>query len=254
MVVHFIGVGPGAEDLITIRGKNLINKSPICMYAGSLISKKILKLCPKNVIIKNTAYMDLNQILNEFKKAHQKNLNISRLHSGDLSIWSAAGEQIRLLKKEKIPFTITPGVPSFAAASAVIGKELTLPGVSQSVILTRTGGRATPMPESEEIENMAKTHATLVIHLSIQNLNYLVEKLSPYYGYDCPISVLYKVSFPEQKIYSGTLKSIEKIVPKTIKRTALIIVGKVLDHDQFDNSSLYSKNYKRRYRKNIKNE
>ena len=249
MTIHFIGVGPGSEDLLTIRGKKLINESPICMYAGSLVSKKILDFCPKNAVKKNTAYMDLDKIFYEFKKAEKKKLNISRLHSGDLSIWSAIGEQIRLLKKEKIPYTITPGVPSFAAASAIIEKELTLPGISQSLILTRTSGRATQMPESESIELMAKTGATLAIHLSIQNLKELIEKLSPFYGEDCPISILYKISHPDQKIFMGTLKNIERRVPKSIKRTALIIVGKVLDSEKFENSSLYSKNYKRRYKK-----
>ena len=249
MTIHFIGVGPGSADLLTIRGMKFIKQSPICLYAGSLVSKKILDFCPKNVVKKNTAYMDLNKIFDEFKKAEKKKLDVSRLHSGDLSIWSAIGEQIRLLKKEKISYTITPGVPSFAAASAVIGKELTLPGVSQSVILTRTSGRATPLPKSENIEQMAKTKATLAIHLSIQNLKELIGKLLPFYGEECPISVLYKISHPDQKIYSGTLKNIEGIVPNSITRTALILVGEVLSSSNFDNSSLYSKNYKRRYKK-----
>ena len=254
MTVHFIGVGPGAEDLLTIRGKKLINKSPICMYAGSLISKKILKFCTKDAVIKNTAYMNLEQILSEFKKAEKKKLDISRLHSGDLSIWSAMGEQIRILEREKISYTVTPGIPSFSAASAVIGKELTLPGISQSLILTRTKGRASPMPESEEIEEMAKTGSTMAIHLSIQNLDYLVKKLMPYYGENCPVSVLYKVSLPEQKIYTGTLNNIENLIPKSIKRTALIIVGKVLESNDFSDSSLYSKNYQRRFKKKTSDE
>ena len=249
MTIHFIGVGPGSADLLTIRGQRFIKKSPICLYAGSLVSKKILDYCPKNVIKKNTAYMDLDKIMNEFKKAENKKLDVSRLHSGDLSIWSAMGEQIRLLKKERISYTITPGVPSFAAASAVIEKELTLPGISQSVILTRSSGRASPLPESEKIEYMAKTKATLAIHLSIQNLKELIDKLLPFYGEDCPISVLYKISHPDQRIYSGTLKDIKRLVPKSITRTALILVGKVLDSSEFDNSSLYSKHYKRRYKK-----
>ena len=249
MTIHFIGVGPGSADLLTIRGQKLIKKSPICLYAGSLVSKKILDYCPKNVIKKNTAYMDLDKIFDEFKKAEKKKLDVSRLHSGDLSIWSAIGEQIRLLKKEKIPYTITPGVPSFAAAAAVIEKELTLPGISQSVILTRTSGRASPVPKSENIEHMAKTKATLAIHLSIQNLKDLIDKISPFYGNDCPIIVLYKISHPDQRIYSGTLKNIVKLVPKSVTRTALIIVGKVLSSSKFDNSNLYSKHYKRRYKK-----
>ena len=249
MTIHFIGVGPGSADLLTIRGQRFIKKSPICLYAGSLVSKKILDYCPKNVIKKNTAYMDLDKIFDEFKKAEKKKLDVSRLHSGDLSIWSAIGEQIRLLKEEKIPYTITPGVPSFAAAAAVIEKELTLPGISQSVILTRTSGRASPVPKSENIEHMAKTKATLAIHLSIQNLKDLIDKISPFYGNDCPIIVLYKISHPDQRIYSGTLKNIVKLVPKSVTRTALIIVGKVLGSSKFDNSSLYSKHYKRRYKK-----
>ena len=249
MTIHFIGVGPGSADLLTIRGQRFIKKSPICLYAGSLVSKKILDYCPKNVIKKNTAYMDLDKIFDEFRKAEKKKLDVSRLHSGDLSIWSAIGEQIRLLKNANIAYTITPGVPSFAAASAVIEKELTLPGVSQSVILTRTSGRATPLPESENIERMAKTKATLAIHLSIQNLKVLIGKLLPFYGEECPISILYKISHPDQKIYTGTLKNIESKVPNSITRTALILVGKVLSSSNFDNSNLYSKNYKRRYKK-----
>ncbi|MEL7091199.1 MAG: SAM-dependent methyltransferase, partial [Pseudomonadota bacterium] len=171
MTVHFIGAGPGAPDLLTLRGRDLIASCPVCLYAGSLVPEAILSHCPDGARIINTAPMDLDQIMAEIAAAHAKGQDIARLHSGDLSVWSAMGEQLRRLRSSDIPFTVTPGVPSFAAAAAALGTELTLPGIAQSVILTRTPGRASAMPSGETLTNFAATGATLAIHLSIGQLD-----------------------------------------------------------------------------------
>lgn len=249
MTIHFIGAGPGATDLITVRGRELIASCPVCLYAGSLVPEALLQYCPKDARIIDTAPMHLDQIEAEFVAAYEKNLDVARLHSGDLSLWSAMGEQLRRLKKLGIPYTITPGVPSFAAAAAALGQELTLPEVAQSVVLTRTSGRASAMPETESLEAFAKTGATLAIHLSIHALPELVQKLTPLVGGDCPVAVVYRASWPEEKIFRGTLATIEKMMGDAPpERTALIIVGKVLAETDFRESALYDAEYKRRYR------
>lgn len=248
MTVHFIGAGPGAADLLTLRGRDLIASSPVCLYAGSLVPTAVLDHCPDDVRLVNTAPLDLDQIIAEIRTAHQNGLDVARLHSGDLSVWSAMGEQLRRLRAENIPFSVTPGVPSFAAGAAVLGAELTLPGVSQSVVLTRTNGRASSMPDGESLENFAKTGATLALHLSIQNLDDTVARLIPYYGADCPVAVIFRATWPDQKIMRGNLGNIgTKIVPE-VTRTALILVGHVLDSYEFDESCLYAPDYDRRYR------
>ena len=178
MTVHFIGAGPGAADLLTLRGRNLIAGCPVCLYAGSLIPEEILSHCPTGARIINTAPLDLDAIIAECKAATDAGQDVARLHSGDLSVWSAMGEQLRRLRAEQIPVTITPGVPSFAAAAAALGTELTLPGLAQSVVLTRTPGRASAMPDTETLENFARTKATLAIHLSVYNLAQVVATLT----------------------------------------------------------------------------
>ena len=248
MTVHFIGAGPGAADLLTLRGRDIVASCPVCLYAGSLVPKEILSHCPKNAKIINTAPMDLDSIVAEIKQADQKGLDTARLHSGDLSLWSAMGEQLRRLRAEGIAVTITPGVPSFAAAAAALGHELTLPGLAQSVILTRTPGRASSMPDGETLENFAKTGATLAIHLSIHNLSKAILQLSPFYGSDCPVAVVFRASWPDQQIIRSDLANIERDMPQGIERTALILVGRTLRAEGFEESCLYASDYDRRFR------
>lgn len=248
MTVHFIGAGPGAPDLITLRARDLIASCPVCLYAGSLVPEAILGHCPDGARIINTAPMDLDQIMAEIEAAHAAGHDIARLHSGDLSVWSAMGEQLRRLRSSNIPFTVTPGVPSFAAAAAALGTELTLPGIAQSVILTRTPGRASSMPAGETLTNFAATGATLAIHLSIGQLDQVVEDLSPAYGPDCPVAIVYRASWPDQRIIHATLATLHDAVDPQISRTALILVGPVLGADSFDESCLYAPSYDRRYR------
>ncbi|HEY8009301.1 MAG TPA: precorrin-4 C(11)-methyltransferase [Methylocella sp.] len=249
MTVHFIGAGPGAPDLITLRGRDLIAGSPVCLYAGSLVPRALLEHCPKNARIIDTASMSLDEIGAEFLRAHRAAADVARLHSGDLSIWSALGEQIRVLEQLSIPYTITPGVPAFAAAAAALGVELTLPEVAQSLVLTRTQGRASSMPEHEKLASFAATRTTLAIHLSIHAIAQVVAELVPHYGADCPVAIVFRASWPDQRIIRGTLDSIPKELNKApMERTALIIVGQVLASSDFRASALYDKDYQRRFR------
>lgn len=248
MTVHFIGAGPGAADLLTLRGRDLIAACPVCLYAGSLVPEEILQHCPKGARIVNTAALDLDAIIAEIRTADEAGLDVARLHSGDLSVWSAMGEQLRRLRAEGIDFTITPGVPSFAAAAATLGTELTLPGLAQSVVLTRTPGRASSLPEGETLTNFAATGATLAIHLSIHNLANTVADLLPAYGANCPVAVVYRASWPDEKLIRATLGTIEAELGDGIERTALILVGPALAGEGFDESCLYAPDYDRRYR------
>ncbi|WP_299153324.1 precorrin-4 C(11)-methyltransferase [uncultured Tateyamaria sp.] len=248
MTVHFIGAGPGAPDLLTLRGRDLIAASPVCLYAGSLVPEAVLGHCAADARVVNTAAMDLDDIMAEITTAHAKGHDIARLHSGDLSVWSAMGEQLRRLKTANIPFTVTPGVPSFSAAAAALGAELTLPGIAQSVVLTRTPGRASSMPAGETLSNFAATGATLAIHLSIGNLDQVVTDLTPAYGADCPVAVVYRASWPDQQVIMATLDTLHNAMDDSISRTALILVGRVIGADGFDESCLYAPDYDRRYR------
>ncbi len=248
MTVHFIGAGPAAADLITLRGRDLIAACPVCLYAGSLVPDEILSHCPEGARIVNTAPLDLDAIVAECKAATKAGQDVARLHSGDLSVWSAMGEQIRRLKTEGIPVSVTPGVPSFAAAAAALGTELTLPGLAQSVVLTRTPGRASTMPEGETLANFAATGATLAIHLSIGNAENVVNDLTPHYGADCPVAVVYRASWPDQQIIRTTLSNMLTDVPEHVTRTALILVGPALAGEGFEESCLYATDYDRRYR------
>lgn len=248
MTVHFIGAGPGAPDLLTLRGRDLIAASPVCLYAGSLVPAAILGHCPPDARVVNTAAMDLEQIMAEITTAHAGGHDIARLHSGDLSVWSAMGEQLRRIKAAGIPFTVTPGVPSFAAAAAALGAELTLPGIAQSVVLTRTAGRASSMPPGETLSNFAATGATLAIHLSIGNLAQVITDLTPAYGADCPVAVVYRASWPDQQVIHATLATLEEAMDAGISRTALILVGRAIGAEGFDDSCLYAPDYDRRYR------
>lgn len=249
MTVHFIGAGPGAADLITVRGRDLIASCPVCLYAGSLVPEEMLRWCPAGAKIINTAPLHLDIIEAEFTDAHEKGLDVARLHSGDLSVWSAMGEQIRRLQRLGIPYTVTAGVPSFAAAAAALAQELTLPEVAQSLVLTRTGGRASAMPEGETLTVFARTGATMAVHLSIHALDKVVAEVAPILGNDCPVAVVYRASWPDEKIIRATLGTIEKLLEnKEIERTALIIIGRALAETNFRESALYDAEYHRRYR------
>jgi len=249
MTVHFIGAGPGAPDLITVRGRELIARCPVCLYAGSLVPKGLLEYCPPGARVVDTAPMSLDEIVSEFRRATELGQDVARLHSGDLSIWSALGEQLRRLEDAGIAYTVTPGVPAFAAAAAALGQELTLPELAQTVVLTRTSGRASAMPPGEDLKAFAATGATLAIHLSIHVLDKVVAELTPFYGADCPAAVIYRVSWPDERLIRGTLASISREVARQpIERTALILVGKVLSARDFRDSALYDAAYERRFR------
>jgi precorrin-4/cobalt-precorrin-4 C11-methyltransferase len=250
MTVHFVGAGPGAADLLTLRGRDIIAACPVCLYAGSLVPEAVLAHCPPGARIINTAPLSLDQIIEEIARADAARQDVVRLHSGDLSVWSAMGEQMRRLRALGIPVTVTPGVPSFAAAAAALGAELTLPGLAQSVVLTRTPGRASSMPEGETLANFARTGATLAIHLSIHNLAQVVAELTPDYGADCPVAVVYRASWPDQQIVRATLSTIGAAMGDGVERTALILVGPALAAEGFGESRLYSADYDRRFRPN----
>jgi len=249
MTVHFIGAGPGASDLITLRGRDLIARCPVCLYAGSLVPPELLSYCPQGARILDTASFDLDRIVAEFERAYAAHEDVARLHSGDLSIWSALGEQTRRLDALGIPYTITPGVPAFAAAAAALGHELTLPEIGQSLVLTRMPGRASAMPGGETLEAFAKTGTTLAIHLAIHALDDIVATLTPIYGADCPVAIVYRASWPDERILRGTLGSILRDMATTsIERTAIILVGRVLQAEDFRDSALYDAQYRRRFR------
>ena len=249
MTIHFIGAGPGAPDLITVRGRDLVARCPVCLYAGSLVPPEIVALAPAAASVVDTAPLDLDEIEAEFVAAERAGLDVARLHSGDLSVWSALGEQLRRLSRLGIPYTITPGVPAFAAAAEVLGQDLTLPELAQSIVLTRTSGRASAMPESEALEQFAATRATLCVHLSIHVLADVVRRVTPHYGSDCPVAVVYRATWPDQRVIRATLASIvAEIEASPLERTALIIVGRVLGADSFRESALYSADYQRRFR------
>lgn len=249
MTVHFIGAGPGAPDLLTLRGARLIAACPVCLYAGSLVPAEIVALAPPGARIVDTAPLSLDEIMAEIVKAHAEGKDITRLHSGDLSIWSALGEQMRRLDALQIDYTVTPGVPAFAAAAAVLRRELTLPGLAQTLVLTRTSGRASPMPEGETLEAYAATGATLAIHLSIHALDDVVERLLPHYGPDCPAAIVYRASWPDERAIEARLGSlIDALHGNPIERTALILVGPSLGAADFRDSALYDVDYQRRFR------
>jgi precorrin-4/cobalt-precorrin-4 C11-methyltransferase len=249
MTVHFIGAGPGAADLITLRGADLIARCPVCLYAGSLVNPEILRLCPARARIIDTAPMSLEEIVAAFVAADRAGEDVARLHSGDLSVFSAVGEQLRRLDALGVPYTLTPGVPAFAAAAAALKRELTLPEVSQSLVLTRTSGRASAMPPRETLTAFAATGATLVLHLSIQALARVVEELTPNYGADCPAAIVIRASWPDERIVRATLGTLmAAVADNPPERSALILVGPVLGAEDFRDSALYNARYRRRFR------
>jgi len=249
MTVHFIGAGPGAADLITVRGRDLLARCPVCLYAGSIVPPDLLRHCPADARLVDTAPMSLDEIEAEYVAAHEAGEDVARLHSGDLSVWSAVAEQIRRLEARGIPYTLTPGVPSFAAAAAALGRELTIPEVAQSLVLTRVSGRASKMPGGETLAAFGATGATLAIHLAIHALDKVVAELTPLYGADCPVAIVVRASWPDERVLRGTLADIEaKVAAEPIERTALILVGRSLGVRDFRESALYDAGYQRRFR------
>ena len=249
MTVHFIGAGPGAADLITLRGRDLIARCPVCLYAGSLVPPALLEHCPSGARIVDTAALDLDAIEVEYVAAHQAGHDVARLHSGDLSIWSALAEQMRRLDRLGIPYDVTPGVPAFAAAAAALQSELTVPALAQSVVLTRTSGRASRVPERETLAAFAATGATLAIHLSIHALEHVVAELTPFYGFDCAAAVVARASWPDERVVRATLGTlVEAMAADPVERTALILVGRALAAEDFRESALYDPDHRRRFR------
>ncbi len=242
MTVYFIGAGPGDPELITLKAQRLIRACPVCLYAGSLVPEAIIKQAPKDAIIRDTATMTLQDTHAIIKTASAKNQDVARVHSGDPSLYGAIAEQIRLLKADGIDYQIIPGVPAYAAAAAVLGQELTIPEIAQSIVLTRMSMQSTSMPSGETLDNFARTGATLAIHLAIRNMREIERVLTPYYGGDCAVVVAYRVGWPDQLILRGTLSTIRDLVRKAkITRTALILVGPALDDSLhgFKDSALY---------------
>ncbi|QHF03119.1 precorrin-4 C(11)-methyltransferase [Pseudomonas asturiensis] len=238
MTVFFIGAGPGDPELITVKGQRLIRSCPVIIYAGSLVPVAVLE-GNQAVQVVNSAALHLKQIIDLIKEAHAQGHDVARVHSGDPSLYGAIGEQIRHLRELGIPFEIIPGVTATAACAALLGTELTLPDISQSVILTRYADK-TSMPPGEELASLAQHRATMAIHLGVNHLHRIIEELVPHYGADCPIAVVHRASWPDQDWVQGTLADIEeKVQTKGFRRTALIVVGRVLANDTFSDSSLY---------------
>jgi precorrin-4/cobalt-precorrin-4 C11-methyltransferase len=240
MTVHFIGAGPGAPDLITLRGLKLIQCCPVCLYAGSLVPKEIVAAAPADALVLDTAPMHLDEIIGHISRAHELGQHVARVHSGDPSLYGAIAEQMRRLDELNIPYDVTPGVPAFAAAAAALKTEFTLPEVAQTVILTRTSMQSSAMPPGEELEKLGASRATLAIHLSVRNIPYIQRSLIPHYGAECPVIVAFRVGWPDELFIHGTLEDIaRKVRDEKLTRTALILVGHVLGHKSFKDSALY---------------
>ncbi|TKJ33450.1 precorrin-4 C(11)-methyltransferase [Blastococcus sp. CCUG 61487] len=241
MTVHFIGAGPGAADLVTVRAARLIASAPVCLYAGALVPRELLDTAPEGARLVDTADLDLDQITAELLAAHEAGLDVARLHSGDPSVYSAMAEQMRRLDAHGVPYDVVPGVPAFAAAAAALKRELTVPGVGQTVVLTRTSARSTPMPAGEELAAYAATGATLVLHLAVQRLGELAPQLAEHYGTDGPVAVVARASRDDELVLRGTLADIAAQVEAAgVRRTAVVVVGPVLTAGQFPDSHLYS--------------
>jgi precorrin-4/cobalt-precorrin-4 C11-methyltransferase len=241
VTVYFIGAGPGAEDLITVRGLRLIERAPVCLYAGSLVPEQLLCSCPPGCEPVDTARMSLDEITARLVEAHRAGHDVARLHSGDPSIFSAVAEQARRLDAAGVPYEIVPGVPAFAAAAAALRRELTVPGIGQTVVLTRIAVQATAMPPGEDLPSLAQAGATLVVHLAAAHIDRVVEDLLPSYGAQCPAAVVAYASRSDEVVLKGTLASIARQVKERgVRRTAVIVVGRVLAAEGFPDSYLYS--------------
>ncbi|MCY6381378.1 precorrin-4 C(11)-methyltransferase [Hoeflea prorocentri] len=244
MTVYFIGAGPGAADLITVRGQRLVEKCPVCLFAGSLVPQEIVTAAPDDALVLDTAPMHLDTIIEEIEKAHREGKDVARVHSGDPSIYGAIAEQMRRLDSLGIDYEVVPGVPAFAGVAAQLKTELTLPEIAQTVIITRTGMKASSMPDGEQLELLGQSGATLAIHLSIRNLDYVRNALSPHYGEDCPVVIAYRATWPDELYIKTTLAEMKQEVRKAkLTRTALIMVGPVLGDVAFRDSALYDADY-----------
>ncbi|NBE50949.1 precorrin-4 C(11)-methyltransferase [Streptomyces boluensis] len=241
MTVYFIGAGPGAADLITVRGARTLADCRVCLYAGSLVPRELLAECPPGARLVDTAQLDLDRITEEMVRAHEEGHDVARLHSGDPSVFSAVAEQMRRLDAAGVPYEVVPGVPAFAAAAAALKRELTVPTVGQTVILTRIAQRATAMPEGEDLATLGRSGALIVLHLAAQYVDRVVDELRPHYGGDCPAAVVAYASRPEELVLRGTLDEIAaKVKDAGVLRTAVIMVGRTLGAEQFRDSHLYS--------------
>lgn len=241
MTVHFIGAGPGAADLLTLRAVHLLQSSPVCLYAGTYIGDEVLSHCPPEAELIDTQRLDLDQITEQLVQAHARGLDVARLCSGDPSVFSAVAEQGRRLDRAGVPWDVTPGVPAYAAAAAILTRELTVPEVTQSVVLTRTHQVSTAMPERESLANFARTRATLVLHLSIRHTRRLAEELAEEYGASCPVAVVSRAEQPQELVLRGTLADIaDQVEAAELRQAAIIIVGWALDAEHFIESHLYS--------------
>lgn len=241
MTVRFVGAGPGAADLVTVRAQRLIESTPVCLYAGSLVPAELLASCRPDARLVDTADLTLDEIIALLVEAHGSGLDVVRLHSGDPSVFSAVAEQARRLDAAGVPWEIVPGVPAFAAAAAALKRELTVPGVGQTVVLTRVSARATPMPPGEDLASLGRAGATMVLHLAVQRIDQVVEELLPSYGPECPVAVVAYASRPDEVVLRGTLSTIAAQVHEAdVRRTAVIIVGSVLTASSFPDSHLYS--------------
>jgi len=248
MKVYFIGAGPGDPELITVKGKKAIEMSGYCIYAGSLINPDILKYCGKDTVVYDSASMTLDEIINIIEEAKKDNKDVARVHTGDPSIFGAIQEQMSELDKRGIDYEVIPGVSSFLAAASTLKQELTLPGVSQTVIITRIEGR-TPVPETEGLAVLAKSKATLCIFLSVNEIDKVVSILKPVYGTNCPVAIVYKASWKDEKVIISNLSDVaDEITRNDIKKTAIIIVGDVLSKN-FEYSKLYDKHFNHSYRR-----
>ncbi|WP_216215440.1 precorrin-4 C(11)-methyltransferase [Amycolatopsis aidingensis] len=247
MTVHFIGAGPGAADLITVRGRDLLARCQVCLYPGSLTPTDLLAHCPEGARLVDTAQLTLDQILAELTGAHARGADVARLCSGDPSVYSAVAEQMRRLDAAGVPYEVTPGVPAFAAAAAVLKRELTVPTVAQSLILTRAQARSTAMPDGEDLATFAASGTTLAVHLAINRIEQVVEQLLPHYGPDCPVAVVAQASQPAERVLRGRLDEIAvQVRTAGITRAATVFVGPVLAAENFPDSFLYSAGRERR--------
>lgn len=245
MKVYFIGAGPGDPDLITVKGRRIIEACKVCLYAGSLVPEAVVQYAPEGALVRDTAPMHLDEILALILDARSRNLDVARVHSGDPSLYGAIAEQIRRLRKEGIEYEIIPGVPAFCAAAAVLGQELTIPEVAQSVVLTRTTMKSSAMPANEELGVFGKSGATLAIHLSVRNSLAIQRQLMPLYGEDCPAIVAYRIGWPDQLIIRTKLVSLrEQIREHKLTRTALVLVGRALEEQDFRDSALYDSGHR----------
>lgn len=253
MTVYFVGAGPGDPELITVKGQRIIQSCPIILYAGSLVPREVmLGVSAVEDRIIDTASLNLDEIIEHIKKADSANQDVARVHSGDPSVYGAIGEQIRRLEALGIEYEVVPGVTATSASAAWLGKELTLSGVSQTLIMTRYEGK-TPFPERERLPALAASGATLAIHLGVTRIHKIVEDLLPFYGSDCPVAVCYRTSWPDQDKVMGTLGDIvQKVREKKFTRTSLILVGHVLNAQSFDDSFLYDEQQAHIYRPKIK--